>query len=1096
MAKKFTKVLCALLAFVMCLGTVPFAYANGIETASIGANSIDKVRGDLVDDFVDVTLSVPGKDIDLSSDIVFIIGSGPANNYDYIVSMIHKMLVAVDGTPTKIKIGMVGFADTTEEERVLDLTEMKDTVPGNKVADYRLANRYNDGKNYTESVEDYAARKAEYEAKIAGLIAETPELENDMEFIIAKALERAEDIYKGINLESSLITARDMLIADKEVPADRKHMIVISTGLTYWFDNDAGEPVTIVGTNKFGNIMHGNKYWLQARDGRTATDYGYDMLGWMIVNDENGKPDYQASWNRYWTMIEGWIAADQNAYVYNPGKTWSEFYYNGNMYEIRPKEDGTYLNSNGTPITSGASNHRYGSAILNAEDLAKVTGAIPYFAGGSNPANNTNAAHALNYERAQYEALMIYRQMETRISESVTTLLKDKNGENITLPGLGFNCYAIAIGKDPEPGTETTWLEDEEIGYNFMRMMGGENTVNYNKGDLSFFKSIENKILYTCAAGSYVEDFIGYNRPHQGNFEFVMDPATISMVRGGVTYKAEQVETKEGATASYKLVADGEKDFLLDYYRGNGKDTERFIWTFGDYVSIEKITALTYKLQLIDKSEEAGTYTVDTNLSATLYPKDSDGKDGTPVPFPVPNVTYEVKPYDVDIVLALGAGIAKYDADHTYKNTYNSIVSLVEPLVTAGINVKLGLIAVEHYDDVAMELTELTSSNYTTIIQAGLEAIQKMPAGPTNLHGNIVAAKEMLENDTSVPDANKFFYVFATGRTYNYDNEKGIPTTIVNKLDHNGNSYYYWGHYLWQSQRGRHTSLYMIPDRYNNNFESYWADVEKWVAADGDTYAYSFTDDYDVTDPNWFNDFMAVNSTDLRAHGIAGSRYGWLIPALNNSTEQKAIGSGNNPQNALNYERAQYEAYQEYVEMAKLYNCYAFCTESPAYQNGSEYIKRGAGYTGTSTIQLGHSFMDFLAKADGQEYAPVLFTYVFDENNNPIATDFETPVYFETIDATKLETSGEALGSSTLSLRNSAAKNAVASVSVDAEGDALTYEWYYKNQGSDEFTLSSFTGADFRAVMSSDYDGMQVYCVITDQYGNSTTTEVVTLNLD
>jgi hypothetical protein len=32
--------------------------------------------------------------------------------------------------------------------------------------------------------------------------------------------------------------------------------------------------------------------------------------------------------------------------------------------------------------------------------------------------------------------------------------------------------------------------------------------------------------------------------------------------------------------------------------------------------------------------------------------------------------------------------------------------------------------------------------------------------------------------------------------------------------------------------------------------------------------------------------------------------------------------------------------------------------------------------------------------------------------------------------------------------------------------------------------------------MSNKYDEQQVYCVVTDQYGNSTTTEVVTLNLD
>ena len=94
---------------------------------------------------------------------------------------------------------------------------------------------------------------------------------------------------------------------------------------------------------------------------------------------------------------------------------------------------------------------------------------------------------------------------------------------------------------------------------------------------------------------------------------------------------APKIETKEGATASYKFSAEGEKDFFLDYYYGNGKDTERFIWTFGDYVSLEKRASLTYKLLLTEKSEIPGTYTVETNLSAILYPKDSNGKDGVVV---------------------------------------------------------------------------------------------------------------------------------------------------------------------------------------------------------------------------------------------------------------------------------------------------------------------------------------------------------------------------------------------------------------------------------------------------------------------------------
>ena len=340
----------------------------------------------------------------------------------------------------------------------------------------------------------------------------------------------------------------------------------------------------------------------------------------------------------------------------------------------------------------------------------------------------------------------------------------------------------------------------------------------------------------------------------------------------------------------------------------------------------------------------------------------------------------------VDIVIALGAGIANQ------ANTYESIITLVKPLLEQGINVKLGLIAVEHYDDVAMELTLLTE-NYEQIIKDGLNTILNMPAGPTNLHGNILAAKAMLDADTAVPAQNKFFYVIGTGRTYNYDNAEGVPTTIINKLVYNGHSYYYWGHYLWQSQRGDHTSCYRVPTSYNNDFAAYWADVEKWVEADGNAYAYSFPN-YNTANSQWFNEYMKTNSTDLKAHGIVSSRFGWLITDLTDSGKA-AIGSGKNPQNALNYERAQYEAYYAYKAMVDAgYTCQTLCSESVSYQNYSPYMT----YLGiTPGIQLGHSFMDHMAKLSGQKESTVLFILKDNDGNYEMAQNFFTP-----IDTTKL----------------------------------------------------------------------------------------------
>ena len=577
-------------------------------------------------DQTDVTLSVPGKAQDYTSDIVLIIGNGPANNYKYLVESIKKMLIATDGTPTKIKLGFVGFADTTEEENVLPLTVMQDVVLDNDVADYRIKGRYNDGKVYTETEEAYLARKA---AHYEEWETANPLLLQDMEYIIAKALERAEDVYSGINLESSLITARDMLAADTTVPASRKHMIVVSTGQTYWFDNDNGEPVTIIGTNSVGNYMHGNKYWLQARDGSTNTSAGYYLNDtWMSVK-ENGVVNYQKSWTEFWNKVVSWIDADQDAYVYNPGKTYSDFYYNGNSTEIKPNNN---------------TNLRYGSAIQNSEDLAKVTGAVPYFPGKADPATNANAAHALNYERAQYESWVVYNQMQTPIGQSFETVLKDENGNYKVVNGLGYNCYSIAIGVSSNPGEEDRWLASNQIGYNFMHMLGGGSTVNYRDGDTSFFKTIENKILYSCSIGSTVEDYIGYDA-EKGNFEFIQDPEVISLSVGDITYTTKRTDDGTNEKVStYSFTAPGatEPTFWLNYDYGNGTTTEKFIWTFGENVSRYIPVALTYKLQLTEKAEVEGHYEIDTNIEATLYPKDSEGKDGTPEIFPIPYVEYDV----------------------------------------------------------------------------------------------------------------------------------------------------------------------------------------------------------------------------------------------------------------------------------------------------------------------------------------------------------------------------------------------------------------------------------------------------------------------
>lgn len=70
-----------------------------------------------------------------------------------------------------------------------------------------------------------------------------------------------------------------------------------------------------------------------------------------------------------------------------------------------------------------------------------------------------------------------------------------------------------------------------------------------------------------------------------------------------------------------------------------------------------------------------------------------------------------------------------------------------------------------------------------------------------------------------------------------------------------------------------------------------------------------------------------------------------------------------------------------------------------------------------------------------------------------------------------------------------------ASVTVKAQGDGLKYQWYVKDPGKTTFTKSSVKKATYSFKMTSAKSGRQVYCVITDKFGNSVKSSTVTMKL-
>ena len=73
-------------------------------------------------------------------------------------------------------------------------------------------------------------------------------------------------------------------------------------------------------------------------------------------------------------------------------------------------------------------------------------------------------------------------------------------------------------------------------------------------------------------------------------------------------------------------------------------------------------------------------------------------------------------------------------------------------------------------------------------------------------------------------------------------------------------------------------------------------------------------------------------------------------------------------------------------------------------------------------------------------------------------------------------------------------KGKQAVVQVSAEGKNLSYTWYYKNKGEQTFVKSTVSQtAAYSVTMDASRDGRELYCVVSDPYGNQVQTQTVTI---
>jgi len=145
------------------------------------------------------------------------------------------------------------------------------------------------------------------------------------------------------------------------------------------------------------------------------------------------------------------------------------------------------------------------------------------------------------------------------------------------------------------------------------------------------------------------------------------------------------------------------------------------------------------------------------------------------------------------------------------------------------------------------------------------------------------------------------------------------------------------------------------------------------------------------------------------------------------------------------------------------------------------YKNAGASKFSKTSTFIGNIYaMDMNATRDGRQ----VYCVVTDQYGNTVRTDTVTLTMQNTLKITRQPKSV------------TAARGKTVEVSFEAEGENLTYTWYYKNAGASKFSkTTTFTGNTYSMEMTSARNGLQIYCVVGDMYGNRIQTDTVTLTM-
>lgn len=419
------------------------------------------------------------------------------------------------------------------------------------------------------------------------------------------------------------------------------------------------------------------------------------------------------------------------------------------------------------------------------------------------------------------------------------------------------------------------------------------------------FDAVKSSVLYEIECGT-VTDVIGEDFNLADLDSFVL------------TVGNEELKGTVDESAGTVTFADG--DYVVTYHEnGDGEDArELFTWFINIPVKAGEGLSLSYDLTLVNRSTESGSHTVPTNESAVIEYESTTGASGEK-DFPEPTVSYIVNEspswfvsksktatnlakdedgkWTSEVTLSLPSAEEKLVSDIVFvvdKSTSSRDEStdkglemlreLDESLEGTDATINVGIIVFDGTSHVMRELSPYDAEDVESAMG------EKIPEGDgmsgTNMEAGLIAAEGMLsESDT--PDARKHVIVVSDGLTRLFCSDAGETQIIFNEQYADGTTYF--GEYTaWCLARGFNDGEYKVP---YGSWASYYAQLENWVGSDGDQYALPF--DGDSTKSEAPSAYIPYDERD---------------------------------EHALCVDRAFYDAYNAYLDLAKSYHCYSVLT--------------------------------------------------------------------------------------------------------------------------------------------------------------------------